>query len=50
MSVAPNPSQGESRIAFSAAVLATDGTIRVHDASGRLVRASRVPEARPLRC
>lgn len=43
MSVAPNPSQGESRIAFSQP-LATDGTIRVHDALGRLVRASRVPE------
>lgn len=42
LSVAPNPSQGESRIAFSQP-LAMAGVIRLHDAQGRLVRESSVP-------
>lgn len=43
LSVAPNPTQGESRIAFSQP-LPRPGTIRLHDAQGRMVRESAVPE------
>lgn len=42
LSAAPNPSQGEARIAFSRP-LERPGVIRVHDAQGRLVRESAVP-------